>query len=133
MKYKGTALTSGVEFLWFEKDPSVDTNPDNGYHPLGKRGWKIIKDTPPLSNDNKLVYSENSGWYNKTIKLVAKYTNNIIREEQIVIYQSADSFILVKEEDLNAGNINLIVKTQNNELIPEDSNYSFKWEQIEKN
>ena len=129
MKYKNQGLND-VEFYWFEKNPTIDTTSDK-YNSLGRRGWE---DITSQANENILTYEATTDWYNKTIKLVAKYTGHIIREDEIVVYQSQEQFRIVEADNPPIGMIQLNVEKENNgNYAPAGDDYTFAWEYIEVN
>lgn len=129
MKYKNQGLND-VEFYWFEKNPTIDTTSDK-YNSLGRRGWE---DITSQANENILTYEATTDWYNKTIKLVAKYTGHIIREDEVVVYQSQEQFRIVEADNPPIGMIQLNVEKENdgNYALAGDD-YTFAWEYIEVN
>lgn len=129
MKYKNQGLND-VEFYWFEKNPTIDTTSDR-YNSLGRRGWE---DITSQANENILTYEATTDWYNKTIKLVAKYTGHIIREDEVVVYQSQEQFRIVEADNPPIGMIQLNVEKENDgNYTPAGDDYTFAWEYIEVN
>lgn len=128
MKYKGKLLND-VTFLWFEKNPQSDTTSEN-YHILGGRGWDLLT---PNGENGDLIYSEtDTNWFSKQIKLVAKYTDNIIREKEITIFKSSEHFVIGEAENPAPGKIQLYLIDADGKAFVLSDGYATHWERIEK-
>ena len=128
MKYKGKLLND-VTFLWFEKNPQSDTTSEN-YHILGGRGWDLLA---PNGENGDLIYSEtDTNWFSKQIKLVAKYTDNIIREKEITIFKSSEHFVIGETENPAPGKIQLYLIDADGKAFVLSDEYTTHWERIEK-